>query len=142
MKQCNVCGVEKPEEEFYLHRGGRSKEGYRIPTCKSCHAEKSMQWAKNNPDKVIKHRRKRNLKTKYDITVEEYDKMLDEQQGKCYICGCEQKRRRLSVDHCHTTGAIRRLLCDKCNMAIGLLEDDTNRLQKAKEYLENFTSRH
>jgi hypothetical protein len=142
MKTCNTCGCEKEDTEFYLHRGGRTKEGYRAPTCKPCHAEKSKTWAKNNPDKVKAHRRKRNLKTKYNITVEEYDKMFEEQQGKCFICSSVADRRRLNVDHCHDTGKVRKLLCDKCNMALGLLEDDIDRIQKVREYLENFTDRH
>ena len=142
MKICTSCGKEKPLEEFYLQKGKRTREGYRNPVCKECHNKKSVEWARKNPDKVAQHRRKRNLKDKYNLSVEEYDKQAALQDYKCYICSCVPTRRRLNVDHCHKTGAIRKLLCDKCNMAIGLLEDDVDRLQKAKEYLENFITGH
>jgi hypothetical protein len=61
--------------------------------------------------------------------------MYESQGGVCAICSKHQERRPLNVDHCHNTGTIRGLLCDKCNMAIGLLEDDATLLRKAQEYL-------
>jgi hypothetical protein len=139
-KRCNACGKELPIDLFYKHKGKRTSEGYRNPICKTCHAEKSKLWAKKNPDKVAEHRRKRNLKQKYGVTVEQYEQMLTEQKGVCYICSSPPDRRRLSVDHNHQTGQVRRLLCDKCNLAIGLLEEDKERLKKVREYLESFTS--
>jgi len=140
MKKCSKCGEEKPLDAFYAHKGTRTSEGYLNPSCKACHNKQSIQWAKSNPEKVAEHRRKRNLKKKYGLSVEQYEKMTIEQNNSCYICGCVSLRRRLNVDHCHKTGAVRKLLCDKCNMAIGLLEDDTTRLEKARKYLENFTT--
>ena len=139
-KVCNRCGEEKYLGDFYLHKGKRTPEGYRNPSCKACLNKSSMSWAKNNPDKVAVHRRKRNLKTKYGISVEEYDQMFKQQNGVCFICSSPPTHRRLNVDHNHTTGQVRKLLCDKCNMALGLLEEDTNRLEKVRRYLEDFTS--
>lgn len=140
MKKCTKCGEEKPLDAFYAHGGKRTSEGYLNPSCKSCVNKQSMEWAKKNPEKVAQHRRKRNLKTKYGLSVEQYEEMAAEQNNTCFICGCTHSRRRLNVDHCHKTGTVRKLLCDKCNMAIGLLEDDTTRLEKARKYLENFTT--
>lgn len=140
MRTCTCCGVEKPLEDFYQHKGKRTSEGYRNPVCKTCHTKKSIEWAKANKDKVAAHRRKRNLKQKYSISVETYEEMLKEQNGVCFICSSPPVRRRLNVDHCHTTGKVRRLLCDKCNMALGLLEDDKERLVKVRKYLEDFTT--
>jgi len=80
-----------------------------------------------------------NLKGMYGITLVEYDLKYDTQQGKCAICEEETPRRgkdRLVVDHCHTAGDVRGLLCNKCNMGIGLLRDNPNILQKAIEYLQ------
>jgi|TARA_R110000868_G_scaffold345734_2_gene606849 hypothetical protein len=139
-KQCVKCLQEKSLDSFYEHKGERTSSGYRINICSTCHAERSIKWAKENKDKVKAHRRKRNLKAKYGISVEEYDKMFEEQNGSCFICFSLPTRRRLSVDHNHTTGQVRRLLCDKCNLAIGLLEEDQERLEKVRRYLENFTS--
>ena len=81
--------------------------------------------------------RRRNLKKKYGITVEEYDRILIEQSGGCAICGCQcPLKRRLSVDHCHTTSRIRGLLCSLCNKAIGKFRDSPELLIKAALYLE------
>lgn len=75
----------------------------------------------------------------YGITSAQYDEMLESQDGVCAICGQEEqvKTRGLSVDHCHTTGEIRGLLCSFCNMALGLIKDDTQSLINAVKYLAN-----
>ena len=61
----------------------------------------------------------------YKLTVEQYDAILKEQGGVCYLCHCAEpvKGRRLSVDHDHTTGEIRGLLCSRCNPILGKLEN-------------------
>jgi hypothetical protein len=78
-----------------------------------------------------------------DFTKVEYLKLLESQLGKCAICrGVELrkgKKIRLSVDHCHTTGKVRGLLCGNCNRAIGLLKDDSSLLLKAVLYLQNIS---
>jgi hypothetical protein len=77
------------------------------------------------------------LKEKYGISTEDYDRMYAEQNGVCYICNKEHLRRPLNVDHCHKTGKIRKLLCDKCNMALGLIDDSIELLDKLKQYLKD-----
>jgi Recombination endonuclease VII len=73
---------------------------------------------------------------RYGITPEEYDQLAEEQAGGCAICGEPCKTRRvLSVDHDHTTGAVRGLLCDSHNKAIGLFCDDPTLLMAAAAYL-------
>lgn len=81
--------------------------------------------------------RKRDLLRKFGITVDFYNEMFAEQNGCCKICKRHQTnfKRRLHVDHNHTTGAIRGLLCSNCNTALGLFRDDTELLQIAKEYV-------
>jgi hypothetical protein len=64
-----------------------------------------------------------NYRYRYGLTVEEYEKMLAAQDGKCAICRNPPKTRRLSVDHDHDTGAVRQLLCHPCNHGIAHLED-------------------
>lgn len=76
------------------------------------------------------------LKRGYGLTYDQYLEMLKSQSGVCAICGKAEQKRRLAVDHCHHTGAIRGLLCGLCNTAIGKLNDDVNLLKKAVEYLE------
>jgi hypothetical protein len=63
-----------------------------------------------------------NLWTKYHITLAQYDRMLDQQNGVCTICGKPPRRNRLHVDHDHSTGIIRGLLCAPCNRHVGYLE--------------------
>ncbi len=67
----------------------------------------------------------------------QYQNLLLEQNNQCKICGVEPDPdgRKLAVDHCHTTGKIRGLLCSNCNTALGLMYDNKDLLQKAIDYL-------
>jgi len=71
----------------------------------------------------------------YGISVEEYDQMLEDQGGTCYICGEPPQGRALDIDHCHKSGKVRGLLCSNHNRALGLLGDDPALLLKSIEYL-------
>ena len=78
----------------------------------------------------------------FGIEVEQYDQMLQAQGGCCALCKTQEyshKRNgrfvRFAVDHCHTTGRIRGLLCWRCNLAIGLLKDDTSAVIRLVNYL-------
>jgi hypothetical protein len=75
----------------------------------------------------------------YGITGEQYDALYAAQGGKCYICQRANGRtKRLAVDHCHSTGVVRGLLCKMCNRdVLGHLRDSTEALQRAIEYLGN-----
>ena len=78
----------------------------------------------------------------YGITLVDYYDMYEDQQGLCKICQTEgftmakHHKLKLVVDHCHTTGVVRGLLCHNCNRALGLLHDDIDCLDRAKEYLK------
>lgn len=76
------------------------------------------------------------LKRKYNITVEIYNAMLEEQDGVCAICGFESDR-QLAVDHNHETGEVRGLLCSSCNRGLGMFRDSVHNLTKAKSYLKS-----
>jgi hypothetical protein len=71
----------------------------------------------------------------YGITVEDFDRMLEEQNGGCYICGQTDANRALSIDHDHATGKVRGLLCSNHNRALGLLADDPDLVLAAHKYL-------
>jgi len=129
MKTCKDCGVSKPLSEYFTNH-------IKYSSCKSCKNEKSKEWARNNPDRVKQQRRKTRLKTKYGLSVEQYASMLEQQHGGCYICGAVSNDRALAVDHCHTTGAVRKLLCTNCNTLIGQAKDNIDLLNKAINYLK------
>lgn len=83
----------------------------------------------------------------YGIDSSEYERMYKEQQGLCKICRNEgfvmdksRHRVKLVVDHCHSSGAVRGLLCHNCNRALGLLQDDIDSLNRAVEYIESATT--
>ena len=90
-------------------------------------------------------RSERSLKQTFGISLAQYESMFDAQKGLCAICknpetaknNYDKVTRRLAVDHCHTSGKIRALLCSACNTAIGLMNDDTARIQAAIEYLKS-----
>lgn len=86
------------------------------------------QYRKLNPDKD----RKYNLKRRYGLTLDQYHKLLDDQNGVCAIC-LRSENRYLAVDHCHETGEIRGLLCTHCNLST--LGHPLEKLQRAVEYL-------
>ena len=77
------------------------------------------------------------MKSTFNLTVEDYNVLFEKQHGCCAICNRHQTefKKRLAIDHCHTTNIIRGLLCSSCNTALGLLKDNTNSLQNAIEYL-------
>ncbi len=82
------------------------------------------------------------LKKKYGITIEQYNRMLIEQNNSCAICGkdADKCHNGLYVDHNHATGKIRKLLCRDCNVGIGHLMEDVLILRKAIEYLETINA--
>jgi Recombination endonuclease VII len=82
-------------------------------------ARASRQARKRNNDPSL---RSVELK-RYGISVAEYDALLAKQGGVCAICR-KRSKRRLCVDHCHLTGTVRGLLCDRCNLGLGYLKED------------------
>lgn len=71
----------------------------------------------------------------YGLTVEDYQKMIESQDSRCAICGLQSDN--LFVDHCHSSGKVRGLLCRHCNFGLGFFRDDSEVLAKAIGYLRN-----
>ena len=140
LKKCTKCKTEKELDCFSIHTRSNGKINYRSQ-CKECVAKQNLERYYNNGGKEGQaHRsRKHNLK-KYGLTVEDYDRMLKEQNGKCLICLSEEACRTyasysLFVDHCHETGKVRGLLCHHCNSGLGHFKDSEELLKKAIGYL-------
>jgi hypothetical protein len=96
------------------------------------------QWRADNNELIRKQKRKDALKSKYGISVEDYESMLESQGGVCAVCGDINSDRRLAVDHDHATGEVRGLLCTRCNVAIGFVMEDQDRIIKIQEYLSRW----
>jgi len=145
---CKDCGEEKLLSEFSKNPTNR---------CKPCHAKWTREYRKTHPlpadqreanilrcrsyrAKYPTRARERWLKGTYGITTDDYNDMFVEQNGCCAICGVHQSemKRTFSVDHNHTTGQTRALLCDRCNTALGLLKEDRNIVLSLLEYLDSY----
>ncbi len=134
-RKCNKCEVTKPIDDFYRsNRKGDKRPDERSYECKEC--TKARVTANKDPDKD----RNQHLVRTYGITSEEYDVMLAKQDGHCATCsttvpGNSRRNVYFSVDHCHTTGKVRGLLCHNCNTALGLLKDNTDTIANLIRYL-------
>lgn len=97
--------------------------------------ETSARWYRENKARAAATSRRLKLK-RYGLTLAQYNAMLEHQHYECAIC-----QRMLAhpvtptVDHSHVTGATRGILCRRCNAALGLLEENTDNLERAMEYL-------
>ncbi len=113
--KCSTCLIEKDKSSFYPDK--RQKNGLR-PQCKNCC---------------------RNTVTirKFNITIEQYNEMLEAQEHKCAICGTNKSNDTgtFPIDHCHITQKVRGLLCSNCNTALGLFKDSIVYLEQAIKYL-------
>ena len=102
----------------------------------------TAKWRKADVERARNLDYSKHLKRKYGISVEEYERRLSEQNGRCKICNRtpeevqDKTAWRLAVDHCHTTGKVRGLLCRPCNTAIGQLQESADIIQKALEYVK------
>lgn len=136
-KTCSVCLETKPVEDFYRQSTKPEHPYYerRLGRCKECVIKQNgdRQRKTYDPDKF----RRWYLKATFGITVEDYERMAEEQGGTCAICDGPPGGRhgRLHVDHCHETGRVRGLLCDACNRGMGYLGDSAAHLTRAAQYL-------
>jgi hypothetical protein len=127
---CPKCG-ETDISKFYVDKkGGRTNK-----QCRECHKKECKdRWHKR--PWMDRWASRCYL---YGVTKEFLLDLYEKQQGKCKICGVEPKTTRgLHVDHCHSTGKVRGLLCHGCNTSIGGMKEDPEILLKAIEYLRSF----
>ena len=77
------------------------------------------------------------MRRKFGITIDDYERMLDEQGGGCAICAAaEPDSGSLHVDHHHGSGEVRGLLCVSCNNALGAFRESHEHLRRATDYLD------
>lgn len=121
-KICTKCKVRWPITKF-----SRRGDGYQS-WCKDCNKKHKKDWIQDNRDKV----RWNTLWTKYRIRKEDWERLMEEQGGLCALCAEEEPT---VVDHNHTTGEVRGLLCNGCNVFVGHVETTPARLRNLEKYL-------
>jgi len=139
MKTCKICNQPKPLTEFYQTVRNGEPYGHH-GKCKSCYIKKQQK----NYDPIKK--RDENLKRLYGIGLNEYNNFLDNQNGKCAICGTTEPGGRKSgrggavdvfyVDHDHKTEKVRGLLCNVCNRTMGYVGENSGVLEEMIKYLQ------
>lgn len=146
-KPCSRCGETKALDEFHVHSQGL---GGRQSRCKACtnierrdfralHPERHKELDKARYPDRKRQMRDRFLRKTYDISIEDYEWMVDQQDGLCAIClkepVGEYNLSILHVDHDHQIGFNRSLLCQRCNLAIGQFDEDIEVMQRAINYI-------
>lgn len=136
--------------EFYTQK--YKDKVYSFKNCKPC----SIAQVKKhyNKDSQREYRRKIKpmvregykdtyLKKTFNISLDDYNNLKKKQNNYCSICNKPEHRlgkfgfkKDLAVDHCHSTGKVRGLLCQNCNTGLGLFKDDKETLAKAIKYLK------
>lgn len=146
VKRCRKCLVTKPVSEFFPHyarKGGR--DGKYKSYCKRCHTAINSEIRREKqslyPSELVRQReysRDRRFRLRYGMSRAIFEEMLAEQGHQCAICHTKDPGRLkiFAVDHNHVTNAIRGLLCERCNRALGLFRDDPEVLRQGAAYLE------
>lgn len=136
MKLCTKCNLTKSIDAFHLDT--RSKDGLQT-RCKLCRCSYTAKWQqdkkKENPTAYYKRRKSNNYRSKYGIDLGTIETMLHTQNNKCLICSVDLNP--YVVDHCHTTGKVRGLLCSHCNIGLGNFMDNPTFLKNAIKYLHD-----
>lgn len=123
-RQCKSCKTSRPIGDFHSSGDGKTKRW----VCKECRNTKNQAY-------YLEKTRNTYLQSHYGMSLAEYEALLTEQSGVCAICGSLPDDINLHVDHNHTTGAVRGLLCMRCNIALGNFKDDLDTLLSAALYL-------
>lgn len=127
---------------------GHVKTGYSRPrrlvngeiryhaTCCICRREQKKAYLARHPERAKRSDRATRFKRKYGISIDAYDALSLIQGGRCSVCGAPSGKRPLAVDHDHKTGQVRGLLCNRCNLASGLLQDSRYLAHQLTNYLD------
>jgi hypothetical protein len=100
------------------------------------HKERVFRWRKENADKYKLYWRSRQLRIRYGLTLAQYHERYTQQEGNCAIC--KKPFSTLLVDHNHTSGKVRGLLCKRCNFFLGYMEGSSLLVKEAEKYLDGY----
>lgn len=138
-KSCSRCNEEKHIDMFPKAKPGtpsysKYKNGIK-PWCKECYRVYNTKYMRDARSKKPMYS---HYFSKYGLTTEEVMEMHEQRNFKCDICGENTDHRydKLCVDHCHSTGKVRGLLCFSCNIVLGNAKDNIDTLKNAITYLE------
>ena len=97
--------------------------------------QRMKEYYQENKDAWVE----KSLQKLYGISLEDYRNLLSEQNNSCKICERPQSmfKRKFAVDHCHTTGKVRGLLCMNCNTSLGLMKENPNAVENMRNYIED-----
>ena len=136
----NRRGTERALKSYYAKASD--------PEFKKLRSERTRQWRLKNPEKRAAYVKgagkrlgfERDLRIKYGITLEDYARLVHEQDRKCAICkDFLLLDGKTHLDHCHATGTVRGVLCWSCNTALGHFKDSEEVLESALNYKKRFT---
>ena len=155
--RCATCGDPTPMTAAGFHRTycgkcrraaetretctkcGKRRDGSHQSYCNACYRKYSREHRRERPEVYRAKERRSTLRQKYGMTIGDYEAKFQAQGGVCAICKQPPPEgKNLQVDHCHTTGAVRSLLCGTCNTALGHAMDDPDLLIAMAAYLTRF----
>jgi hypothetical protein len=145
-KVCSRCQVERSTTDYV--RNAQSRDGLH-PWCRPCRKASRQAFYATNREHALEQQRWKTVKHRYGVTQEQFDALLAAQGGRCAICGrgqTDSRGARLCIDHDHRCcpgpsscgECIRGLLCTPCNLAIGYMQDEPARLERAVDYLRKW----
>lgn len=142
MRVCKICNKNiehKSKNAKYCSRKCSSRQGY-INNKKSIN-ERNKKHRQNNKEYYRKYSKEYNelfsfinIIKSYNLSIEDYEDMLNEQSMCCAIC--QEELNQVRIDHDHKTGRVRGLLCHSCNIALGIFKDNESNLYSAIDYLD------
>ncbi len=148
---CTMCYREQPFSAFYPVSRKRDRDRGRgdllttTSVCRKCNLKRNRVYRKKNREKCFSMVARSTLKRMYGMTGDDYAVLLKSQHGVCAICKQTERKivngepQNLSVDHDHVTGKVRGLLCSRCNLFLGRIEDSIQILCSAIDYLSPIT---
>lgn len=132
-KRCKVCGLEKPIQEFYMQLDATKKRRYAKAQCKLCDNARRAKHYEEHREEA----RWQAVFKKYGLTQQSWSKLFESQGSCCAVCRSESPNwgRGWLIDHCHTSGKIRGVVCTNCNLLIGHAQDNISILEATIKYL-------
>jgi len=149
MKTCIRCKEAKSLDHFFFIKKNKNGTDLYRARCNECfnnhYREKYRSKSSVERSKIYRSRvagrsfeelKDERLRYRFGISIEDFNRMLEEQGHKCYICEKPISGKEVKVDHCHKTKRVRKLLCHGCNTSLGHMRDDPRVFERCVNYLK------